>query len=394
MTDSRENGTPAHTRANVPYAPTDVRARISELDARILALEASLAAARGEREDLQSRLDDYKYPILTLPDEITADIFIAFLPGYPDCPPMSGLYSPALLGQICQNWREIAFDTPWLWRAIELYIWNEYSFEALTTWLSRSGSCSLSLSLSKSYEPTFSELPHFTDAIISHSARWERIRLNFTYARDLSWLVGSFPLLRHLSISPHIYETQSPPAIEPFGDAPQLTSVALGVNFNLSEVVLPWSQLTSISAERLTPAMAIDILRRATALVNLNSTLWAASATPGVVQPPALHLQSLTLRDGDNLLGPQQQLLDALTAPALRHLSISEHELNNEPISIIASFLSRSHCSLDSLHVTHSSLHEADYRAAFPSIRAIEVPIDSVDEIGEEDEEDSDNNEE
>ncbi|KAJ7259389.1 hypothetical protein C8J57DRAFT_1019314, partial [Mycena rebaudengoi] len=96
--------------------------QISELDARILALEDSLAAARREREGLNSRLGDYKYPILTLPVEITSEIFIAFLPLYAKCPdPMIRLLSPTLLGQVCRNWREIAFDTPRLWRAIELH---------------------------------------------------------------------------------------------------------------------------------------------------------------------------------------------------------------------------------------------------------------------------------
>jgi hypothetical protein len=73
---------------------SEIRNQISEMDAHILALENSLAAARREREDLQSRLDDYKYPVLTLPAEITSEIFIAYLPVYPECSPMTGLFRP------------------------------------------------------------------------------------------------------------------------------------------------------------------------------------------------------------------------------------------------------------------------------------------------------------
>ncbi|KAJ7225018.1 hypothetical protein C8J57DRAFT_1093730, partial [Mycena rebaudengoi] len=91
------------------------RAYISELDVRILALETSLAAARRERENLQSRLDDCKYPVLTLPVEITAEIFINFIPIYPLRPPLTGLLSPALLGQVCHKWRDVALGTPRLW---------------------------------------------------------------------------------------------------------------------------------------------------------------------------------------------------------------------------------------------------------------------------------------
>ncbi|KAJ7231014.1 hypothetical protein C8J57DRAFT_966010, partial [Mycena rebaudengoi] len=73
-----------------------------------------------ERQDLQTCLDAYKYPILTLPTEITSGIFVHFLPPYPQCTPATGLSSPELPCQICRVWREIALGTPQLWRAIEL----------------------------------------------------------------------------------------------------------------------------------------------------------------------------------------------------------------------------------------------------------------------------------
>ncbi|KAJ7280743.1 hypothetical protein C8J57DRAFT_1124276 [Mycena rebaudengoi] len=104
---------------------------------------------------------------------------------------MTGILSPASLGQVCQNWREIAFDTPWLWRAIELDLWSTLSFEVFQTWLSRSRGCSLSLSLEKSHTPRFSELPHFTDTIISHSARWEYVNLALP-VDQLDWIAGPY----------------------------------------------------------------------------------------------------------------------------------------------------------------------------------------------------------
>ncbi|KAJ7257092.1 hypothetical protein C8J57DRAFT_1013256, partial [Mycena rebaudengoi] len=128
-------------------------ARIYELDGRILALENSLAAARSEREKLQSRLDDYKYPVLTLPAEITAEIFIHFLPIYPLHPPLTGLLSPVLLGQVCRKWRDVALGTPRLWSAIKIKVNLDMRFSAqvnlLQTWLARSKSCTLSLSVQR-----------------------------------------------------------------------------------------------------------------------------------------------------------------------------------------------------------------------------------------------------
>ncbi|KAJ7257062.1 hypothetical protein C8J57DRAFT_1517107 [Mycena rebaudengoi] len=264
---------------------SDIRAHISEPDPCILNLEKSFPAVHCERETLHSRLEDYTYPVLTLPAEIMSEIFIAFLPDYPECPPMSGLLSPALLGQACRNWREIAFDTPWLWRAIKLYLWNKYSLEALKAWLSRSKRCSLSLSLRKSDTRTFSDLSPFTDLIISHAARWEYVKLMLPYEQGYHWIEAPFPLLRHLTIAPTTYGTESEPKIL-FGKTPQLPeSVVLGPLSNSPPLVLPWSQLTRIDAEMVTPIAAVAILGQATALISFCCTLWDDVIVPGAVPP-------------------------------------------------------------------------------------------------------------
>ncbi|KAJ6459557.1 hypothetical protein C8R45DRAFT_1030413 [Mycena sanguinolenta] len=100
------------------------RARVAELDAQIWDLERSFERAiselRLQKAEVQDRLISYKYPVLTLPKEIVAEIFVRFLPDYPSRPPLVGLHSPFLLTQICRPWREIASTTPTLWRAIPL----------------------------------------------------------------------------------------------------------------------------------------------------------------------------------------------------------------------------------------------------------------------------------
>ncbi|KAJ7020267.1 hypothetical protein C8F04DRAFT_909373, partial [Mycena alexandri] len=69
---------------------------------------------------VQEELDSYKYPVLTLPTEIICEIFIHFLPVYPECPPPAGILSPTNLTQICRQWRDIALAIPTLWRAMRL----------------------------------------------------------------------------------------------------------------------------------------------------------------------------------------------------------------------------------------------------------------------------------
>ncbi|KAJ7262412.1 hypothetical protein C8J57DRAFT_1563611 [Mycena rebaudengoi] len=154
---------------------SNIRGRISGLDARILALEEALATVRFERQDLQTRLDAYKYPIFTLPTEITSEIFVYFLPPYPKCPPTIGLSSPHILGQICRTWREIALSTPLLWQAIELRLPTKsptMALDLLRTWVSRSKNCTLSISLQCSPEHLEAD---FIQAIIPHSEHWEHI---------------------------------------------------------------------------------------------------------------------------------------------------------------------------------------------------------------------------
>ncbi|KAJ6452729.1 hypothetical protein C8R47DRAFT_1061570 [Mycena vitilis] len=96
------------------------RERITALNAHILELEASIKSLKAERKTVQARLDAYRYPVSTLPNEIMSEIFIHFLPVYPKCPPQTGRLSPYLLCQICRKWRNIAFATPALWRAISI----------------------------------------------------------------------------------------------------------------------------------------------------------------------------------------------------------------------------------------------------------------------------------
>jgi hypothetical protein len=229
----------------------------------------------------------------------------------------------------------------------------------LKTWLSHHKDCSLSLSLNKLHSPSFLELPHLTDSIISHSARWEHTRLHIEWTvpcntttylpfDELKWAEGPFSQLRHLMIGASTHGRGSGVAQRPFAGAPQLRSVVLLKHFNLSHLVLPWSQLTSINTGRITLDMVTDILREATVIRNLKCTLRSTKTALRSV-PPLFHLQSLVLHDGPNPYYPQKRLLDVLTTPALGHLSVSERELGIEQITIITSLLSRLHSSLDSL---------------------------------------------
>ncbi|KAJ7257086.1 hypothetical protein C8J57DRAFT_1235361 [Mycena rebaudengoi] len=386
MADSRENGTRGDTSANVPYAPTELRAHISELDTRILTLEDSLAAAHRERESLQSQLDDYKYPILSLPVDITLEIFIHFLPSYPLRSPLTGSLSPEILGQVCREWREVALGTPRLWRAIEIELRLDFDLlvdaqlSILDTWLARSKNCPLSVSIQTQsrYADGSSQLCRLKDIMSAHSDRLQFL--------DIDWdgIRGPLPLLRELTVGSSVGQS----AATAFCDAPSLTIVRFSSRSIPSYFELPWSQLTTIFVMVCELSEVTHILRSAVSLVEFRGSLWDGH-NPRQQIPPLImmQLESLTLNDLSNGPGTQKSLLNGLTTPALRHLTVSERELGHDHLSTITSLLSRSRCSLESLHITHSSWHEVNYRSVFPSIPALNVSTLDFNDSTDEDEE-------
>ncbi|KAJ7248089.1 hypothetical protein C8J57DRAFT_1240599 [Mycena rebaudengoi] len=168
------------------------------------------------------------------------------------------------------------------------------------------------------------KLPHFTAALISQSERWEYISLIIPFD-DLRLLDRPFPLLRDLTFGP---ADDSEIEGMVFHDAPHLKTVDLGGMFYPTRVVLPWSQPTSITAVNIGPAVAAEILQQATARVTFICTLGVPGRHgPGVV-PPRIHLESFILPHC-RWEWTEKRLLDALTAPALQHLTISEYELDH-----------------------------------------------------------------
>ncbi|KAJ6513509.1 hypothetical protein DFH09DRAFT_941412, partial [Mycena vulgaris] len=104
------------------------RLRLSEIDIQLLQIEADILESRGSRtrrlhKERQRRLNNEKkaiqttmnlitFPILTIPAEITSEIFLHCLPAEPQLPTSA---APMLLGAICREWRSIAHGDPRLW---------------------------------------------------------------------------------------------------------------------------------------------------------------------------------------------------------------------------------------------------------------------------------------
>ncbi|KAJ7464347.1 hypothetical protein FB451DRAFT_1489528, partial [Mycena latifolia] len=67
----------------------------------------------NEKTAIQESIDRIVYPILTIPVEITSEIFLHCLPDEPQQPSEST--APMLLGAVCREWRIISRGDSRLW---------------------------------------------------------------------------------------------------------------------------------------------------------------------------------------------------------------------------------------------------------------------------------------
>ncbi|KAF7335599.1 F-box domain-containing protein [Mycena venus] len=343
------------------------RAHIADIDAQIRVLEGSISVLRAQKALVQERLDSYTYPVLILPNEITSEIFIHFLPPYPDCPPLTGLFSPNLLTSICRTWREIAIDLPVLWRAIcfdDVSVqlpYFELHIHIIDTWLRRSRSCPLSFEINNGDLEIYS--PSTLAAIHNYRSRLEYLVLHLHHSH-IPTIEGPMSLLRHLDLQ---FDESPPKDLLLYLKAPLLRTAILDDAAAL-HVILPWAQLTELTLSPVFPHECVSILRQTSTLVQceLHLACCGYARLPEVQLP---RLESLILQEVDD--EPIEGYFETFTVPALRSLHVPENFLERDPIGALSSFISKSGCKLEHLCVTGpiSIIKDLkDYRCGFPFI--------------------------
>jgi hypothetical protein len=340
------------------------RARIADIDAQIVELENTLALLQTERKPIQERIDSYKYPILTLPNEITSEIFIHFLPVIPLFPSGSGILSPTVLTRVCRTWRDIALTTPALWSAI-LVSPDEKMMptDLLLSWLARSGSYPLSIRIGACLDARH-DLNPFLEAIAPHSARWEHLDLTISPSY-LAFFTGPMGLLRSVKLI-FTSENTFPSNVTAFPELPLLRTATLDY-VTASTVILPWAQLTSLTLNVLLPAEYVPILNQTINLVQCELEIYdeGDGYHPGDITLRCL--ESLVLAPADRDMQPMGYL-DPFILPALRRLEFP-HEFLADPLVALRSLISRSQCTLETVRINGPVLtSKATYHAEFPSI--------------------------
>ncbi|KAJ6602874.1 hypothetical protein DFH09DRAFT_1470974 [Mycena vulgaris] len=363
----------ADLTASDPSTPKSARhaarAQIPELDREI-------KARVDERNSCEDLLDAYKYPVLTLPNEITSEIFLRFLPSPPERPFPFGLLTPTFLCQICRQWRDLALSTPALWSAIDLNLEEGRRYPQklaiLRAWLQRSKNCPLSVALRCSQYFHVAGTAAFVEALVLHSARWADMVLMFPFQK-LGLIQGDKPRLRKVTFGPIPSIRTSTPVPAPMGvfdRAPNLTSVILSASFNPFTIVLPWSQITTLQGYLYCDQIT-EILRHTARLERCE----VAVATSDLLMdrttiPPLSHLSYLSLQSDGDSCESAIHLLDALVLPALRVLQFDQRVLDGKPendvaVSTFVSFVSRMQ-SLEELRITDSHRPQGFYHGIFP----------------------------
>ncbi|KAJ7629740.1 hypothetical protein DFH06DRAFT_1225291 [Mycena polygramma] len=352
------------------------RARIAKFQTQILhpgrAPSAELPIVQSE---VREPPDSYKYPVLALPNELISEIFLHFLPPYPDFPPLKGLLSPTLLTHICRQWRDIALSTPQLWSAISSFDnnWEGRELRIVKLWLERSHYCPLSIRLGTEKAGADDKL---VEAVIPHRARWQYLKIDLE-GQDLRIFDGPMPLLQHLEL---VVDEPFEPLVNggfSFQDLPLLRTVAL--NDNALPVTLPWAQLVSLTLFDMYPSELVPILVQTRNLVHCELHVdFRAPEYREIWRDITLEsLELLVLKHRGPW--PTKDFLPTLIVPALRSLQIPESLLRPNPIDSLTAFISKSSCTLEELHLTGAtSMPETSYRESFPSLRKLSVPASQL----------------
>nr|GAT55645.1 predicted protein [Mycena chlorophos] len=365
---------PSMTSADAtPAERAETRARLSALRDEIEKTREKLAALEEESEILENRLDAYCYPILTLPVEITSEIFRHYIPPYPSCPPLLGMGSPTTLCHVCSLWRRIALSMPLLWRAIRLFS----PFDAIfgddgasdkssasedacsldlavaqvaeaTRWLQRSSTQRLSITIGELF-PSADVRASAFDVLQNHRPRWEyvcfRLRADF---KELDYIDGDMPSLAHLDLEEVVVELGNA-----YGDItkkqfrlPVIRTALLRftrfVDARLPDC-LPWTRLQTLMLENLNIDMAHHVLWACPNLVkccfHLTGPSWPTPAPLDPKLPNCLvHLEMLVL-DADSELTLNLTFLERLRLPKLRKFCISEPLLRPTPLVLLDTLL-------------------------------------------------------
>ncbi|KAJ7755898.1 hypothetical protein B0H16DRAFT_1540039, partial [Mycena metata] len=304
----------------------DLRRRLVELDAQILEQKRVLHSLQQTRIAVERELrETATYPILTLPVEVTIEIFHRLPLEVGDKMGIRRNAAPISLTTVCRSWRAIALSTPTLWSTLKISF-DDIPFTVIAKpglvesfinqWLGRSGECPLSLTFSlpqleidSLYNQVDFSISRLRPIIHQYAHRVRYIELDFkedTRISELELHSSPFPLLQVANVCCDFdIETRV------FSNAPLLHSLHLGGEEGVivTRFHLPWQQLTTFEGF----IDNLDLFIVAPNLIDVKCYWSGRESTLGVITHS--RITSFTIiRDCD--------ILQYLTFPSLQHLDV------------------------------------------------------------------------
>ncbi|KAJ6561990.1 hypothetical protein B0H19DRAFT_1143241 [Mycena capillaripes] len=330
------------------------RIRIAEINDEIARLH----------DELQTLTESLVFLVITLPVEITSQIFVHCLPDLDERRDVTPSDAPLFLGR----WRNIALSTPQLWTFWSFSIDRNATaspslFSALELWLSRSKNRPLSIRLHYPTCTTEDEATKdFTTAVIpiirNHYRQWEDAEFS-TPVSSLAFLASEsfqptgLPLLRRLTLGSSQEDWAGPTTfrnpITLFMDAPHLRSVHLILGESgfsvMGRVHLPWAQLTSFTGTSFTADECLSVLKQTPSLVDCVFYIVDQSSDELLDElPPLVELKSLRL-DSAPPRGYILSVLAHLTLPKLGILFLGDDNRTDVKFAL-GGLIERSVCAL------------------------------------------------
>ncbi|KAF8218130.1 hypothetical protein K438DRAFT_1796355 [Mycena galopus ATCC 62051] len=358
----------------------ELRQRLSELDSTIFRHESIIEELKQQRADVVSQLEEVVYPVLTLPSEITIEIFkwcyeggMRVLPSVP----------PLLFTRICHDWRELALSTPALWDTLDDFEFSDplEDGEFVSTWFSRASTHPLSLGII--YPEHLLESADLEAVFRRHGSQLRR--LNVMTQPDILLdfdTIPSFPLLSELSLV-CCPEEDNEFQINVFRDAPSLRHLSIE-SFPPSVLSLPWAQLTKATLSFISLTECLGFLRLATSLVEFRrdalpekdekkESIFGKSP----VSHPSLTTVSVTTLSGE------EGILRLLTLPGLQKLelqgrwSVATHmdgwSVANKMDGVLVPFLTRTCATLRALTIPMSTSPPVDWFQLLTHLTTLEL---------------------
>jgi hypothetical protein len=363
-----------HTRSQYSKTTAGIETDISKLDDEMSRLQVVMGQLAAERQSLERSLEEHRSivaPIRRIPLDVLSEIFVF-------CADSSGSNSnskcfdvtqaPLQLSFVCNKWRGLAISMSQLWSSISLqggrediYSWGRSQTfskrsirtDMLSTWLLRSGSSPLTLSIN----PLWLERDPLTSCIailIPHSHRWRDVKftLDEEHWEMLSDVKGHLPQLEKIDVDvlrdpSDVFDIP----LDIFEVAPKLHTITMKYNLDSSDWLVPWGQLKCLHFNLHFSLILPWILESCPNLARCTIDVYDLDDALDDLDHSSLESLHLLLHIKAHL----DVLFNSLTLRALHDLDIARplgaDSTLTLPQNAVASMLDRSSCNLQRLRL-------------------------------------------